>query len=265
MDGLGFYKITLPFESNLFNDLSNSIEFESTAKGRIGNHLLKEDDKGIPIVRTTSKYTIPAQNFCSIHDMIAKSINDTILENSLDKIPMQNFNNALIEVYDSIYSKMNYHSDQSLDLEDDSFIGVFSCYEQPDKLLEQNLRKLKIKNKVSNEEFEIVLTHNSVILFSLATNTNFLHKIVLDLPPNLKQPTPNNKWLGITFRKSKTYVKVNDNLCYFCSGELLKLANEEQEKEFYQLRGQENRTVNFVYPNLTYTLSIADMMKPKNI
>jgi hypothetical protein len=97
----------------------------------------------------------------------------------------------------------------------------------------------------------------------LTTNTNFLHKIVLDSPQNLKLPTPNNKWLGVTFRKSKTYVKIVDNLCYFSSGELLELANEEQEREFYQLRGQENRTVNFVYPNLAYTLSLGDMMKPK--
>jgi hypothetical protein len=263
MNDFGFYKITLPFERNLFNELSNSTEFEPTAKGRIGNHLVREEENRIPIVRTTSKYGIPAQNFCPIHDLVVKSINDTILENSMDNIPTQHFNNALIEVYDSIYSKMNYHSDQSLDLEDNSFIGVFSCYEQPDKLLEQNLRKLKIKNKVTDEEFEITLTHNSVILFSLTTNTNFFHKIVLDSPQNLKLPTPNNKWLGVTFRKSKTYVKIEDNLCYFCSGELLELANEKQEREFYQLRGQENRTVNFVYPNLAYTLSLGDMMKPK--
>jgi hypothetical protein len=150
MNDFGFYKITLPFERNLFNELSNSTEFEPTAKGRIGNHLVREEENRIPIVRTTSKYGIPAQNFCPIHDLVVKSINDTILENSMDNnnIPTQHFNNALIEVYDSIYSKMNYHSDQSLDLEDNSFIGVFSCYEQPDKLLEQNLRKLKIKNKV---------------------------------------------------------------------------------------------------------------------
>lgn len=265
MDGLRFYKITLPFETNLFNELSNSTEFESTAKGRIGNHLVKENEKGISIVRTTTKYNIPAQNFCFVHDLVVKSINDTILENNLDNIPTQHFINALIEVYDSIYAKMNYHSDQNLDLEDDSFIGVFSCYEQPDKLLEQNLRKLKIKNKVTDEEFEIVLTHNSVILFSLTTNTSFLHKIVLDSTPNLKLPTPNNKWLGMTFRTSKTYVKIKDNLCYFGNGEQLELANEEQEKEFYQLRGQENRTVNFVYPNLKYTLSTGDMIRPKSI
>ncbi len=64
-----------------------------------------------------------------------------------------------------------------------------------------------------------------------------------------------NKWLGITFRKSKTYIQFRDNLPCFSTGELFKLADKEQESEFFQLRGQENRSLDFVYPDLSYTIS----------
>jgi hypothetical protein len=62
MNNSGFYKITLPFENNLFDELSHSFHFEDVAKGRIGNHLVNVSAEGIPIVRTTTMYTIPADN-----------------------------------------------------------------------------------------------------------------------------------------------------------------------------------------------------------
>ncbi len=40
------------------------------------------------------------------------------------------------------------------------------------------------------------------------------------------------------------------------------LADEAQQKEFCTLRGQENKSMDFTYPELDYTLSIGDTMKP---
>jgi hypothetical protein len=257
MSNAAFHKITLDLKSNLFNELSVATDFEPVAKGRIGNHLVNVSGLGIPIVRTTTKYNIPANNFSAIHHMLTERINATT-----DGMAALQFNNALIEVYDASYYKMNYHSDQSLDLDNNSYIGLFTCYERPDELSEQHTRKLKIKDKVSDAEFEYSLTHNSVMLFSVETNTKFLHKIVLDAAPNLK--TPDNKWLGITFRTSKTYITFEDNVPRFANGAPLELANKEQETEFYKLRGQENRSMDFVYPELGYTLNVADLMRPKD-
>lgn len=259
MSNAVFHKITIDTEINLFNELLTGIDFEPVAKGRTGNHLVRVSDKGIPIVRTTTKYTIPAFNFSPVHHSIVERINETISGDN--GIPALHFNNALIEVYDAAYSKMNFHSDQSLDLAADSYIGVFSCYENPDRLSEQHIRKLKIKDKVSNEEFEHSLTHNSVILFSVATNTKYQHKIVLNPVP--KPLATDNKWLGITFRTSKTYIQFRDNVPHFLNGTLLELANKEQETEFFKLRGQENRELDFVYPELSYTINEADRMMPK--
>lgn len=115
MIGSGFHEIILPLEGNLFNELADSIDFENITKGRMGNHLVKVDEKGVPIVRTTTKYTIPAHNFSTIHHLVVASINSTIQSNNRDNLPLPDFNNALIEVYDRNYSKMNYHSDQCLD------------------------------------------------------------------------------------------------------------------------------------------------------
>ncbi len=254
-----FHTITLPPTKDLFEKLTDSVAFETIASGRIGNHLVHVGDNGIPIVRTTTSYTIPAQNFADIHNQIVTSINDAIRDNGLVNVPEMNFNNALIEVYDRNYAKMGYHSDQCLDLASDSFIGLFSCYENPDDLPDQNMRKLIVKDKATNHEYEISLGHNSVVLFSLSTNTRFLHKIVLDPLPGLQA---DNRWLGITFRQSKTFIHFKDGLPYFPDGELLKLATEEQKSEFYKLRGQENKNLDFAYPKLSYTISLADTLTP---
>ncbi|HIP47768.1 MAG TPA: hypothetical protein EYG92_02235 [Lutibacter sp.] len=257
MNQTEFIKITLPFEHNLFNELSNQINFESVGKGRLGNHLVKVSEKGVPIVRTTTQYNIPAHNFTSTHNSIIECIND-----KLDNSPSLNLNNALIEVYDSSYTKMKYHSDQCIDLAPNSFICLFSCYENPTELTVQSIRKLKIKDKITDEEFEISLNQNSLVLFSLSANSRYFHKIVLEQIPKKKPLQTGNKWLGITFRESKTYIQFKDNLPYFENGEPLELASDEQKTEYFRLRGEENRSMNFIYPKIDYTLSKADTINP---
>lgn len=259
-----FQKFAIPFAVNLYEELINSADFENVANGRVGNNLVKIGEKGVPIVRTTTAYHIAAQNFSGIHDFIIEHINLAIKNSQLNDFSSFDFNNALIEVYDFNYSKMNYHSDQNLDLDANSYIGLFSCYKNPEELSDNQLRKLIVKEKGAEEEFEIPLTHNSVILFSVETNNKFLHKIVLDRMSNQKPLESDNKWLGITFRKSKTFIQFEDNVPYFSNGQLLESANEEQKTEFFKLRGQENRLLNFVYPELSYTLSIADRLMPVN-
>ncbi len=255
-----FLNIILPLENNYFEKLSNSIDFENVGKGRIGNHLVKVSDDKIPLVRTTTQYNIPAFKFSNIHNFIENKIIEEFRNHH--NIFIQNFNNALIEVYDINYTKMNYHSDQCLDLERNSYIALFTCYERPEELTIQSLRKLKVKNKTTQIEYEIILKHNSVVLFSLQTNFNNLHKIVLEPVKNLKPLKLDNKWLGITFRTSKTLIQFNNKLPYFSNGDLLELANESQKSEFFKLRGLENNEIDFVYPYITYTLSKSDFLEP---
>jgi hypothetical protein len=251
---------TLPIAGNLFEELLASVRFEDVGKGRQGAVLVKIDETcHIPIVRTTTRYSAPAQPFQSMHDRLAQQI-QTIASLAVG------FNNALIENYTNAYTTMGSHSDQALDLADESSIAIFSCYKYPDRA--NPPRKLVFELKESSGDSpkgtlreridEIPLTHNSVVLFDLDTNRRLKHKIVLDRSVQ----TPENQWLGITFRSSKTFVRFRDEYAYFLDDTRLTLANDEQRQEFYHLRHRENNETDFTYPRITYTISESDMMTP---
>ena len=141
---------------NTENVFSNTIvKFENVTKGRLGAVLVDNVDV-IPIVRTTTVYQDPVQEFKPVHREIIKKLGHPV-------------NNALIEIYDDRYRKMRYHSDQALDLEEDSYICIFSCYENPSL---GGFRTLCITNKSTNEKTKIVLEHNSVVAFSTSANKN---------------------------------------------------------------------------------------------
>lgn len=235
-----FYQYQLTFTNNMFNELSHC-KFETITNGRIGANLVKLNDTKIPIVRTTTKYYQPAQKFSQVHLEIIEKIKETTPIKDLD------FNNALIEVYDSKYTKMGFHSDQMLDLQDNSYIAIFSCYENDTS---NETRTLIIKNKETNQENKIILKHNSVVLFSLTTNSTHLHKIILEKPST-------NKWLGITFRLSKTFINFIDNVPYLPNGNELKL---NDDIDFYKYRNLENKLSNYSYPEINYTISPSDLL-----
>jgi hypothetical protein len=237
-----FHKIIISLDENPFEKLSQSANFEHITTGRKGAILVNiEDSNNIPIVRTTTIYQNRMSQFSPIHHSIINLIKA--------QAPYVYFNNALIEIYDDSYCNMGLHSDQALDLADNSYIGVFSCYENPNI---KSIRKLKIQNKTTKIESEIALEHNSVILFSTDVNTQHLHKIVLEN----KSET---KWLGITFRLSKTYINFLDDIAYI-NNEQLTLATKQEKGNFYKLRSLENKNINYKYPKITYTINPSDLL-----
>ena len=138
----------------------------------------------------------------------------------------------MVEVYDNSYKKMKFHSDQALDLADNSFICIFSCYQK-----NVSPRKLLVKSKENEEKFEFILENNSIITFSTSINKKFVHKIILD---NCKNQ---DLWLGFTLRLSKTYITVIGNLFYFTdTNKQLVDATDDEKKEFYKLKKIENTT-----------------------
>jgi len=151
---------------------------------------------------------------------------------------------------------MDFHTDQSLDLKEDSYICLFSCYENGNETNETNtLRKLKILNKKTNELSEIALKNNSAVLFSTSTNHKFQHKIILESDKSI------NRWLGITFRLSKTFVKFINNKPYINDSDIsFKMASDDEKKAFYKQRGKENSNIEHTYPDINYTISKSDLM-----
>ncbi len=245
---------TLNTEGNLFEELLASVRFEDVGKGRQGAVLVKPDETGcIPIVRTTTRYNAPAQCFRPVHEKLARQIRDTA---SLSA----EFNNALIETYTNAYTRMGSHSDQALDLADESFIAIFSCYQYPE--LANPPRKLIVESKEpGSDKIEIPLTPNSVVVFSVSTNRRLKHRIVLDAPGRM----PENRWLGMTFRTSGTFVRFRDEGACLDDDVRLTLADDDQRREFFHLRHRENQETDFTYPRMTYSISESDLMPPDSL
>lgn len=243
-----FHTLDLELGNNIFKQLLGATIFEDIVPGRKGANLLVVDDR-IPLVRTTTNYTKPAQKIKPIH----KKIMDKIIKKFGKDI---NFNNIMIELYTSDYRKMGWHTDQAQDLEKDSYICLFSCYEKDTK--PEDIRKLKIKNKKDDSCIEIFMHDSSAILFSAETNSNHLHKIVLDsVKPS------NNRWIGMTMRLSKTFIKFIDNRPVFINNlKELKKATTEDIKTIRKLKKEENLNIEFNYPELDFSLSDSDFTVP---
>jgi hypothetical protein len=230
---------------NLFAELMSSVKFESVGKGRLGTVLVRVDEaRGVPIVRTTAKYTTPARRFQPLHSQLAAQIK------RLTSLQFD-FNNALIESYSNAYTTMGFHSDLALDLQGGSSIAVFSCYKYPEKPAATASRKLVIESKEPNGGvFEVPLVHNSVVVFSVDTNKRFKHKIVLEPSAH---PDRDQQWLGITFRQSKTFVQYrgdgdsDDGAACFEDETPMTLASDEQQQAFFKLRRRENEEAEFIY------------------
>nr|BFD96483.1 hypothetical protein KitaXyl93_78430 [Kitasatospora sp. Xyl93] len=240
----------LPTEADLFAELSASTRWEDVGKGRRGAVLTRPDEAGgVPLVRTTTRYGSPAQRFRPVHEQLARQVQERAA------LPV-GFDNALVECYTNAYTTMGGHSDQALDLADESSIAVFSCYQRPEA---SPPRKLVFESKEADgERFEIPLAHHGVVVFSVGTNRRLRHRIVLDAPGR----AADNLWLGVTFRTSKTLLRFHDGHPHLPQGARLVRADEEQSREFYRLRRRENQETDFTYPVLTYTVSESDLLPP---
>lgn len=239
-------------EGDPFAELLASVRFEDVGKGRQGAVLVRTDETGgVPIVRTTTRYNTAAQRFRPVHERLAQQIQKSA------SLPV-GFNNALIEKYTDAYTSMGAHSDQALDLADGSFIALFSCYEHPE--VANPSRKLIVESKgAGGDSVEIPLAHSSAVVFSVDANRRLRHKIVLAASAR----PPGNRWLGVTFRTSRTFVRFRAEGAYFPDDVRLTLAGDEQTREFYQLRRRENAETDFTYPRITYTVSESDLMPPE--
>lgn len=71
-----------------------------------------------------------------------------------------------------------------------------------------------------------------------------------------------NRWFGITFRLSKTFIRFVNELPYF-DGKRLTNANEDERREYYAYRSDENKGTDYIYPEVTYTISPSDLLEPR--
>lgn len=248
-----FRVYAVPAPDDLFATLSASARFEDVAKGRRGAVLVVTDDpRGVPLVRTTTAYAHPAQPFAAVHAWLARQVRASA------SLP-EGFHNALLEAYTRDCVTMGAHSDQTLDLDDDSDIAIFSCYERPEAGVPS--RRLLVESKErGGETFAIPLPHHGVVVFSTDTNRRFRHRIVRDATAD----APDNPWICVTYRRSKTFVRFREGQAHLADGAPLTLANDAERREFFGLRRRENHETDFVYPRITYTISESDRRPPSS-
>ena len=243
---------TLDISDMSFDILNQNSNFSLQAKGRkVG--IMVEDckDGSIPIVRTTTQYSDAPTLLTSAHYSIVDAIRKTM------NMPLH-FNNVMVEIYTNEYSTMGFHTDQAIDLENDSYICIFTCYQKPNA---KNIRKLLIVNKQTEEKSEIKMQHNSFILFSTKTNMLHKHSIILD---DESKKADDSEFMNITFRLSKTFIRFDENGApHLPNGKVLRKATPDEQKQFYLIKGKENRKYDFKNPDIDFTISDSDMMSIK--
>jgi hypothetical protein len=238
-------------DNDYFATIIDGVQFEELGKGRIGTVLVDNDDKGTPIVRTTSSYINSPQVFTDKHHDLIEKIKEKTYHNV-------EFNNGMLEIYNESYRKMKFHTDQSLDLAENSYICLFTCYEHEPST--KDIRTLVIRNKVTSIMSEIKLNNNSIVIFSYDTNLRYNHKII----KKCYDPRCTNRWLGFTLRLSKTFVNFVEDIPYImCNDTMteLRMATDIERRDFYKMKSEENRFVDYVYDELDYTLSPSDTIK----
>ncbi|KAL0483424.1 hypothetical protein AKO1_014758 [Acrasis kona] len=230
-------------DENIFSSLANATNFETFSESRSCAIIVEPSEDTIPIIRTTTAFKLKSQYFKEIHHRIIKNIKKACnMKESIE------FNNAMVEIYTSEYFKMGFHTDLALDLKEDTFICLYSCYEDPN---EQHPRVLQVQNKETKEFTEFSLHHNSFVLFSTQDNNSHIHKIVSE------NKATKSRWLGLTLRTSKTYIRYKDDTPHFVSNDqVLKTASESEKRQFYNHKSLENKNVGYQYPEINYTLSI---------
>lgn len=223
-----------------------SMALEPMGRGRHVGILVDAQHGLVPLVRTTLQCTRPASLFTP--DMCA------LVEAVQSKVPGAAFNNAMVETYTDEYRTMKYHTDQALDLADDSYICLYSAYNNPRT---QSLRYLETRNKKTGQVKRIDLTHGSCILFSTRTNQDHVHRIGL-------VSGCGDTWLGVTLRLSKTRVSYDLGVphIHLPVRRALRLANDEEKAQWRKWKAQENKTVDFHYPpDVDFTLSPGDLLQ----
>lgn len=288
-----FKTYTLNLPANAFPHLFPTVDVEPIGDGQKGAILVYPDpEQGTPIVRSTIRFTQPAQYFQPLHHQLANEIR-TVAE-----LPLP-LNNCLVQVFDNTCAEVEFESMQAQDLAfcEESYIALFSCYKNPAAAS----RKLVVESKTGGTQVEFPLAPNSVVVWSLVANSHFRHKVVLDTAANNGTPPPDNEWMGFTFRTSSTciqygkmegdtqtrYVTFEADQCpigntlvvhtidfylcsfhykraYFINGmPLVLLEGDRACSTTHRLRELENERTSFVYPScMMSTISPGDLLPP---
>lgn len=101
------------------------------------------------------------------------------------------FNSCLVGKFDGPSNKIGFHSDASVNLGDDPYIGSVS-FGKPRKFVMKRQKKYCVDG---NEKVSIVLNHGDLLLMRKDANRKYLHMV----PPD-PDCSPDNCRINLTFR-----------------------------------------------------------------
>lgn len=258
-----FRQLTLPIPPTLFETLQASIlaSQEAVTKGRracitVQPKQSKDKELLVPILRTTTPYQTPPFVFPPALIALLGELKEAL--RNFHNIEFD-ANNVMCEVYTEQYRDMKAHTDLALDNAKDSFIGLFSLYDRRPP----HLRELETTCKATGECKSLTLDHGAFVFWDLKTNQEYVHKIML----RKEFPDSGVSWMGLTFRLSKTFVKLNtvrEEIVFAHNDRRLRVATDKERQEFYKLKSQENKLADFSwrYDQIDYTLSPSDLLAP---
>ena len=235
-----------------FDQINNSQKFPTLGKGRKGFIVYFPNSGKIPLIRSSTEYSSYESN--SVIETLLDNINkQTFFQNSRDGNIDSIFNNLMIEKYDRRYKTMGWHSDCYVDLEKGSNIGILSFYSNPGR----PNRILEFYNKTTGEPGpKILLKDKSMFLLTYQINLLYNHRIVASSDED-------NEWIGVTLRKSKTYIKLEESIPKILipndEWKNLRLATFEDTKEFIKHKGRENINIEEQTANFDFVLFQSDL------
>lgn len=127
------------------------------------------------------------------------------LNNNIN-IQQKQFNHVFIKYYKSCADGIGKHSDKTLDLDKNSFIGNYSI---------GSTRKMKFTSKTTKEIVEITLKSNSILFIGMETNKKWFHEVKPDGRPIKEKTTDelsyNTQRMSLTFRTACTFMDNTSN------------------------------------------------------
>jgi hypothetical protein len=295
--GMGiFFRQLFETDKDLFDLIRTEHKFQNLTESnkqssafRTGLYLtdvckLENDVVQFHLLRCSSNFTGPSENFCATDHKILDKVNLIAEQNFSQPAKL---NHVLAQIYNNSEkgkAKIKSHADKTKDMPRDGIMAFCTFYESSlhrgikpserdpfdlcykNKSVLTSLRfKLKQPQKYTNfpDEFKITLYPNSVFLMPLSTNRIYTHEIKPSLLPFEYLPIR----MGYVIRCSKTLANHQDGQTFVCdkSG-VFQTLNHPTENDLDGLRKlyyQENTTDECVnYGDVFFSMNAGDYMKP---
>lgn len=271
------------FDRSYFESIESEHQFQeltetnkpsiSYRKGIYLSNVQKEGDAlRFNLMRCSTNFSGPSENFCTTDREIIGQVNSTIKELYSDKTI--NMNHVLAQIYNNCKinkkekkAKIKKHSDKTKDMPENALIAFCTFYKGEVSKDNRCLTRLRFKLKKANcaliDQYDVVLYPNSIFIITLEANRLYTHEIIPSILPIDKIPIR----LGYIIRCSNVEaVFENGRTCIIKGDDQVEMlpATDNDVQDLKQLYYLENTTTDIVkYNDIYFSLNKGDYIAPK--